>query len=370
MKILIATPLYPPEIGGPATHTKMLEKELPRYDIQFETVPFQLVHKYPKIIRHLLYGYFLFKRARNVAFIYTLDGVSVGFPALVVSKLRRRPLVLRLGGDYAWEQGKQRFGVTRTLDDFTKEDKKQYGFFLRILVWVQQRVAAYASHIVLPSNYLASIVRQWPIDANKIMVISSSIDDSVLSYKLDAPDDSDNAKIVSAGRLVPWKGFLELIEAVTLLSDKSMKLVIVGEGPVRTELERAIQEKDVAKQVTLTGQLSKAELLRMCADARVFVLNSSYEGLSHQLLEVMAMGVPVIASNVAGNAELVQDEVNGLLVSVGDTVSLKNALERLLTDEELRTKIIKGGKETVQKFTPDAVMKEFLTLAHSYETKY
>lgn len=370
MKILIATPLYPPEIGGPATHTKMLEEELPKYGIQFETVPFQLVHKYPKIIRHLSYGYFLFKRARDVSFIYTLDGVSVGFPALVVSKLRRKPLVLRLGGDYAWEQGKQRFGVTRTLDDFTKEDKKQYAFFLRTLVWVQQRVAAYAFHIVLPSNYLASIVRQWPVDANKIKVISSSIDDLVLSYKPDVPDDSDTAKIVSAGRLVPWKGFADLIEAVTQLSDKSAKLVIVGEGPERTEIEKVLREKDIAKQVTLTGQMSKVELLRICADARAFVLNSSYEGLSHQLLEVMAIGIPVIATNVAGNAELVQDEVNGLLVPVGDTTSLKNALERLLTDEELRARIIKGGKETVQKFTPDAVMKEFLTLAHSYEKKY
>ena len=109
-KILIATGLYPPDIGGPATYVCMLEKELPAHGIECVTVPFTHVRHLPKIVRHVVYFWKLVKEARAMDAVYAQDPVSVGVPALLVSFIFRKPFLIRLGGDYAWEQGQQRFG--------------------------------------------------------------------------------------------------------------------------------------------------------------------------------------------------------------------------------------------------------------------
>ena len=104
MKILLATPLYPPEIGGPSTYTKMLEENLPEHDIELVVVPYGQVRKYPKIIRHLIFTYKLIRSSRSCNFIYALDPVSVGLPALLASRIVRKPFMLRVPGDYAWNK--------------------------------------------------------------------------------------------------------------------------------------------------------------------------------------------------------------------------------------------------------------------------
>ena len=103
MKILIATGLYPPDIGGPATYTALLEKELPQHGIEVTVAPFSSVRHLPKGIRHVAYFLTLMRMSRNVSFIYALDPVSVGVPALFASILRFKPFILSVRGDYAWE---------------------------------------------------------------------------------------------------------------------------------------------------------------------------------------------------------------------------------------------------------------------------
>ena len=156
MRILISTGLYFPDIGGPATYTKFLERHLPQNGIDFEVVAFTGVRKYPKIIRHLVYIFLLLKKGRNADIIYALDTVSVGVPALIASFLLRKTLYLRVPGDYAWEQGQQRFGITDTLDEYLV--KKEKAFPVRVLAWLQYRVAKRAAKIIVPSEYMKTVV--------------------------------------------------------------------------------------------------------------------------------------------------------------------------------------------------------------------
>ena len=104
-KILLATGLYPPESGGPATYTKVLYDELPGVGIGVAVVKFSAVRKFPVIIRHLVYVYLLLKKTASADYIYAMDPVSVGLPAYIASVVSRKPLVLKVVGDYAWEQG-------------------------------------------------------------------------------------------------------------------------------------------------------------------------------------------------------------------------------------------------------------------------
>ncbi|MBX4192602.1 hypothetical protein KW798_03930, partial [Candidatus Parcubacteria bacterium] len=122
-KILIATPLYPPESGGPATYAKLIEKELTARGFVVQVLPFSTVAHLPFGVRHVVYFFkVLFSAAWTV---YALDPVSVGFPAALASSMVGKKFLLRVPGDYAWEQGQQRFGVKESLDFF---QTKRYGF--------------------------------------------------------------------------------------------------------------------------------------------------------------------------------------------------------------------------------------------------
>src|SRR3989338_4633570 len=117
-KIVIATPLYPPESGGPATYAKVLEQELPKHGFEVTLVKFSDVRK--RWFRHLRYFRLMLKAARGADLVYALDAVSVGFPAMLAAKGRRKRFVVKVVGDFAWEQGSQRFQKVGSLDEFVR----------------------------------------------------------------------------------------------------------------------------------------------------------------------------------------------------------------------------------------------------------
>ncbi len=166
MRIVIATPLYPPEIGGPATYAKLLEEGLPGKDIEVELVKFSEVRHLPKLIRHIAYYHRVLRAARNADVVFALDPVSVGLPAMKAAQKAGKPFVVKIVGDYAWEQGQQRFGVTENLDEFVKSEQKS--FFVRRLQKIQTYVAKNATRIIVPSEYLKGIVAAWGIPKEKI----------------------------------------------------------------------------------------------------------------------------------------------------------------------------------------------------------
>src|SRR3989344_6965870 len=100
-KVLIATPLYPPEIGGPATYASVLEKELPKRGIEVEVLAFREVRSLPKIVRHGAYFLRCIAKGRDCDIIFAQDPVSVGLPALLASKFMRKRFIVKIVGDYA-----------------------------------------------------------------------------------------------------------------------------------------------------------------------------------------------------------------------------------------------------------------------------
>src|SRR3989344_3997850 len=156
MKLVIATPLYPPEIGGPATYAKLLFEGLPKKGIEVDLVKFSDVRHLPKIIRHYIYYRHVLKAIRNADVVLALDPVSVGLPAMWAARRAGKPFVVKIVGDYAWEQGRQRFGITQNRDEFVKTARVP--FPVRVLRRIQPRVAAAATRVIVPSEYLQDIV--------------------------------------------------------------------------------------------------------------------------------------------------------------------------------------------------------------------
>ena len=145
----------------------------------------------------------------------------------------------------------------------------------------------------------------------------------------------------TVGRLDPLKDHRLLIEAVTGL-EGSWRLLVVGDGPLRAELERLVQERSLGGRVVFLGERRDVPELLRAMDA--FVLPSRSEGLPMALLEAMACGLPVVATRVGGIPEAVREGEGGLLCDPGDSGGLRDALCRLISDPPLRRRLGRGAR--------------------------
>ncbi|MEK7614391.1 MAG: glycosyltransferase family 4 protein [Patescibacteria group bacterium] len=363
MKILITTGIYPPSIGGPATYSKILFEELPKRGIETTILSFDEVRSLPKIIRHAVYFLKIFGRSRGCGIIYAQDPVSVGLPSFFAAKILRKNFLLRVAGDYAWEQGIQRFGVVEMLDDFVKKLAGQYKLPVRFLRYIEYFVARHAERVIVPSKYLKKIVTGWGVPVEKITVINNAFEGVPREATSDRPKMLLSGKtIVSAGRLVPWKGFLVLVEMMLESVKKfpDLKLYIIGDGPDRELLERRIKLLELNRNVFLLGKVSQAALFDYVGQASAFVLNTGYEGFPHQILEALSLGTPVVTTDIGGNQDMMRHGENGFLVPYNDKQALAAAVEKILRDEELARRFKENGRVTVAKFTKERMINSLI----------
>ena len=369
MKILIATGLYSPEIGGPATYVEMLENRLPPQGFELVVVPFSSVKKYPKVLKHLVYLWNVWRASKTCDVIYALDPISVGLPACLAARMRRKKFMLRLGGDYAWEQGRVRFGVTATLDEYT-ENPRDVTLFVRLLAKLQTAVAKRAAVVIAPSNYLKNIIVRWGVPAEQIFVIYSSvvpIETSVGRDDFRRKAGLQSPIIATAGRLVPWKGVRVLIDVVADLKKDfpDVTLLIIGDGPQEQELKSHVSKFNLEQNVLFAGRLNKTEMANTISAADVFVLNTAYEGISHQLLEVMHLGVPIVTTTAGGNTELLSDGVDSFLISFNKKDELQTAISTVITNPESAKRLTQFARARSREFSEDRVIKEFVELVKS-----
>lgn len=354
-RILIATGIYPPDIGGPATYSKLLFAELPKRGFEVKILSFGEVRHFPKIIRHFSYFFKVLKQSRWADIIYAQDPVSVGLPAMLANFFLRKKFILKIVGDYAWEQGSQRFGVADRLDDFVSK-KKSYCWPVLILKKIQTWVARRAEKIIVPSNYLKQVVVQWGISPNKIRVIYNAFNSPAINEpaeQLKVELNLSGRTIISVGRLVPWKGFVTLIELMPeiLKIFPGTQLLIAGSGPDRDFLQSKTNELGLGQNIRLLGQLEHSLLLKYIKASDLFVLNTSYEGFSHQLLEVMALGRPIITTRVGGNPELIDSEKNGILVDFNDREALIENIKKVFTEPDWTNHMVNNAKGRVAQFS-------------------
>jgi len=363
MKILIATPLYPPDIGGPATYAKFLENNLPKGDFNVTVLSFGEVKRLPYIIRHIVYFFKVIKRGKSADIIYALDPLGVGVPAGLAAKILRKRFFMRIAGDRAWETAAQKWNMKDSLDDFSQSNK--YSSAILRLKRGQVFGAKLAEKIIVPSEYLKKIVSNWGIPKEKIRVIYNAFDPiSLDEWKTDIRKglSLQGTVLVSAGRFVSWKGFETLIQMMPRLLREipDAVLYIAGDGPDKDRLLELSYDRRQAGQVVFLGSLPKEMLVRYIRAADLFLLNTFYEGFSHQLLEAMSLGTPVISTTSGGNPELVESEKDGLLVQYNDKEAFLHATIRILREEVLREILSAAAKEKVWRFSKERAVTAFI----------
>ena len=169
--------------------------------------------------------------------------------------------------------------------------------------------------------------------------------------------DTDVPVILFASRLLPEKGVLDTVEAFALLRERvPARLVIVGSGPASREVRRLVLRRRLAAHVTLTGHLTEERMREAYRSADVFALPTYHpEGFPTAISEAMSAGLPVVTSAVRGNADHLREGENALFVPPRDPPALAAALERALTDTDLRRRMSRANLAKVAEFAPDRV---------------
>ena len=376
MKILIATGIFYPEIGGPASYAKLLCRKLSAdqsvtlltyspvvKDQQDKQLPYKVKRVWkgmPKLVRHLVFFFKALSETKKMDVVFALNAVSAGLPALICARIFKKKCAVRIVGDYAWETAANKGKTALLIDDFQNSAKTgMIAILHRLQTWVCKK----ADVVIVPSEYLAKLVSGWGVDREKIKVVYNGVDFSMPEIsreearkKIGIPGNI----ILSVGRLVPWKGFKMLTKIMPQLLEINQfaRLVIVGDGPEYGVLQTMIKNLGLEKKAYLVGRKNKEELGYFMAAADIFVLNSGYEGFSHQVLEAMSAGVPLITAAVGGNKEVVRQGENGFLVKYNDEFNLIEAVKALWQSQELRERFIEEGKKAVCHFSPEKMLNE------------
>jgi glycosyltransferase involved in cell wall biosynthesis len=215
--------------------------------------------------------------------------------------------------------------------------------------------------IVVSAAGLAGGIRAMPgIDAARIFVIPNPVDVQAIasfSQRSEAVP-RDVPIVVSAGRLVYQKDFPTLIEAIRLaVRGTPLRCYILGTGRRRPELEGQIERSGLAGIVNLCGFQSDPWRFMRCAD--VFALPSRYEGFGNVLIEAMACGAPVVATDTDGARDIVQRGENGLLVPVGDANAMAGAIVALVRDRSLWSRLAANARRRAMDYDAAAVAARY-----------
>lgn len=361
VKVLIVSGIWPPDAGGPASHAPEVADYLTGRGHRVEVVttadgppaprpyPVRWVsRRVPPGLRHLRVAGLVRTAARGYDVVYStgMEGRSA-----LGARLAGTPLVQRLASDPAFERARWRGLTGSSFERFQHER----GLRIGALKWARDRAVASAVRIVCPSAWLRDVVIGWGVEPGRV---------EVLPHALRAPavDDRDELRrrygfggptLVFAGRLVPQKALDVALRALSF--NEGVTLVLAGEGPERERVEALALELGLDGRVRFLGAQSRAAVFELFRAADASLLSSSWESFGLVVAEALAVGTPVLATNVGGVGEVLVDGRNGLLVPPRDPEALGEAIRLFFADEELRERLRAAAAGSVERFAPERI---------------
>ena len=337
--LLVVTGIFPPDSGGPAKFSSDFALWSSDRDFKVNVVTYS--DKSLEMFEHdSTYSLFTTSRTKSLFHRYILivekigklsrtstDIIAVGafLETYFASLIFRFKYVAKVPGDIVWERARNNKVSDLTIEEFQKAKLPlRYLLFRRIFT----RSLLKASLVIVPSSGLYNLCLSWGIPDYKLRLIRNSVAMEKYSARGQVAQIFD---IVTVCRLVPWKGVDELIK---YCSSRKLALAVVGDGPERNNLE--FLSKSLGANVSFFGEIQEREVIKLLAESRIFVLNSSYEGLPHALVEARASGLVTVARDGTGSSEVINDGIDGYLVrkdrSFSETMNLALAASKHTND--------------------------------------
>jgi glycosyltransferase involved in cell wall biosynthesis len=352
VKVLIVSGIWPPDVGGPASHAPEVAGWLLERGHEVEAVvtaaaepareafPVRWVRRsLPPGLRHAAALRLVVARARHADVVYSTGMFGRSSAGAF---LARTPIVLKLTADPAFERARRRGLVAGEVQAFQAGGG---GPLARGLRAARDAAVGRAAHLVCPSSFMRELVLSWGVPPEQVTVLPNP-----------APRASDARSfpvgerpvLAFAGRLTAQKDLGVALAGLRELD--GVRLLVAGDGPERARLEAAAGDG-----VEFLGPLPRADVLGLLRAADASILTSAWENFPHGVVESLAVGTPVIATRTGGVAEVVHDGENGLLFEPGDTAAFVAAVRRYLEEPGLQERLRAAAAPSVAAYDPAAV---------------
>ena len=357
MRVVVVSGIWPPDVGGPASHAPDVADFLHErgHDVEVVTTawtpPGQPAYRVtavrrdlPPGVRHVRGAALVRERAREADAVYTTGMFGRSCAGATAA---RTPYVVKLTADPAFERARRRGVVAGDVDDF----QRLSGARLAVLRLARDVELRRAAHVFCPSEYLRALAVGWGVPAERVDVLPNPaprIPDLAPREELRRSFGMNGATLAFAGRLSTQKSLELAFAAVDAV--EGVSLLVAGDGDERARLGAL-----AGPRVRFLGPQPRERVLELFRAADASILSSSWENFPHTVVEALAAGTPVIATDVGGVAEVVTDGENGLLVPSGDADALAGAVRRFFADEGLRERLRAHAAQSVQAYDRDAV---------------
>lgn len=166
----------------------------------------------------------------------------------------------------------------------------------------------------------------------------------------------DDFVVISIGELNKNKNTYRLLEVIKNISDKQIKYIVCGQGPLKEDFFQYIEKNHLEERVKMLG--FRKDIPELLSISNVFIMPSYREGLSKSMMEAMSIGLPIIASKIRGNVDLVTDGENGFLCDTEDNASYQEKIVKLANDKNLQEKFSKANKEKIKQYSIQKVIEQ------------
>jgi len=368
VKIVVVSGIWPPDVGGPASHAPALAEALLEAGHTVEVVttadrtpaprPYPLrwvARGRPAPLRHLAVVREVRSAARGADRVYATTMVR---RAALGAALARRPLVVKLVADEAYERERRAGRFAGTLEQFQAE---RGGLRVRLLRATRTAALRRASRVLVPSAYLRAIALGWGLDPARTTVVANPAPEVPVHPTRDearAALGIEGFALGVAGRLTEQKALEDTLAALARVP--RVALLVLGDGPERAALERRAAQLDLSDRVRFLGAGTRDDVMVLFRAVDAALLTSAWENLPHTLLEALAAGTPVIATAVGGIPEVVRDGENGLLVPPRDVAAAASAIDRLVRDEVLRASLAAAAAPSVEELAEPRILRRIV----------
>jgi glycosyltransferase involved in cell wall biosynthesis len=352
VKVLIVSGIWPPDVGGPASHAPevagwLLERG---HDVEAvvtagraparESFPVHWTRRsLPQGVRHAEALRLIVARARHADVVYSTGMFGRSSAGAF---LARTPIVLKLTADPAFERARRRGLVAGEVADFQSGGG---GPVARLLRAARDAAVGRAAHLVCPSGFMRDLVLSWGVPPERVTLLPNPAPRVTDASPFDV---GAHPVLAFAGRLTAQKDLGVALAGLRELD--GVRLLIAGDGPERRRLEAL-----AGPRVEFLGPLPRAEVLGVLSAVDASILTSAWENFPHGVVESLAVGTPVIATRTGGVAEVVRDGENGLLFDPGDTEAFVAAVRRYLDEPGLRDMLRAATVPSVAAYDADAV---------------
>lgn len=373
MRILITSPVFPPDLGGPAVYVPSLARFLVERGHDVKVVafcseedptghPFEVVAipRGPLPVRYLKAFFAVWRHARGRDVVYIQEHLAL----LHVwgARLAGVPAVIRMMVDGAWEISHRKGWIDG--DDIVTFETRDYGMRVKLVRALQRHWWRGTRRLISCSEFLRQIAltryrmpEDWAVRIFNAYHGPDAVEESPAEARVALGLAGDRRYLLTICRLMVWKGVDGIIRALHALPGDT-HLLVAGDGDMEEPWRALAREEGLADRVTFLGNVSHDRIPLLIRGAELFVLNSEYEGLSHTLLEVATLGTPIVCTGVCGNPEVVEHGVNGLLVPPRDDAALAAAIQRLLSDPDLGRQYVVAGQERMRAYTRAATFPQ------------